>query len=70
MFVYLLCAYQCYFSSFPPIFLDPVLDSLVRSGCCQEYEVTTLAVPTTIPGARPYSRHTRLEHYVYVYEQQ
>ena len=51
------------FPLFPPIFLDP--DSMVRSGCCQEYEVTTLAVPTTIPGARPYSRHTRVEHYVY-----
>ena len=43
----------------------PILDSLARSGCCQEYEVTTLAVPTTIPRARPYSRHTRLKHYVY-----
>ena len=53
------------FPLFLPIFLDLVLDSMDRSGCCQEYEVTTLAVPTTIPGARPYSRHTRSEHYVY-----
>ena len=58
MWVYPLCPCQCPFSSFLSMFLDPVLDSMDRSGCCQEYEVTTLAVPTTIPGARPYSRHT------------